>query len=69
MGMGNRGQQFVGDITCLVTNAGRMPNKTNMISGFPSQGIIESAATKRGDDGKKDGGENLMRSSTLISIK
>ena len=38
---------------------------TNMMSGAPSQGITEASATKRGDDNKKDGGDNPMRSSTL----
>jgi hypothetical protein len=55
-------QQFTGDIRALGLHAG-LPNMPGMISGLPSQGIVESAATKRGDDGKKDGGDNLMRSS------
>jgi hypothetical protein len=36
-----------------------------MRSGVPSHDIIEAAATKRGDDSKIDGGDNLMRSSVL----
>jgi hypothetical protein len=62
MGAGNVTQQFTGDIRALGLHAG-LPNIPGMISGSPMQGIVDPAATKRGDDGKKDGGDNLMKSS------
>ena len=36
---------------------------TNMKSGVPPHGTIEASATKRGDDSKMGGGDNLMKSS------
>jgi hypothetical protein len=38
---------------------------TNMKSGAPPHDTIEASATKRGDDGKMGGGDNLMKSSPL----
>ena len=46
----------------LMMGTGGAPN---MQGDAPSHGIVEASATKRGDDNKKDEGDNPMRSSTL----
>ena len=44
--------------------SGGATNKTNMIGATPGLDFMEATATRKGDDSKKDGGDNLMRSST-----
>ena len=44
--------------------SGGATHKTNMMSATPGLDFMETA-TRKGDDSKKDGGDNHMRSSAL----
>ena len=45
--------------------SGGATNKTNMMSATPGLEFMEATATRKGDDSKKDGRDNHMRSSTM----